>query len=121
MPWQTLANPFDPVGCVYFIFVDRQLVYIGSTTDLNNRLRGHRSRILRGVSYDRITVKYKNCSNYLQLEAAMIRRFKPLRNKLVPRKPYHLGRKHSIKPIRKPLPPIELRLGFAACDYIKLD
>lgn len=73
---------------VYALYVDTQCVYIGSTTNLRERLTGHHHRKTL-AKFGAPSVKYRPTESVLlrQLEAALIKRLTPRLNRRVSRGP----------------------------------
>lgn len=82
------------VACCYCIYINGDLVYIGSTSDLRNRFSGHafghgyaKNFHAPWCDYDlpvEIILKYKPSSKYgdwLMIEARLIRKIRPVFNK----------------------------------------
>jgi excinuclease UvrABC nuclease subunit len=85
-------SPFGPpadagVYCIYNVNVDdkhKTLLYIGSSNNIARRLMdmAHPYRVLMAkTAYPNvISVKFKECNNYLELEKRLIRRLRPSYN-----------------------------------------
>lgn len=82
------------VACCYCIYINDDLVYIGSTNDLRNRFSGHSFRHGYAKNYHtpwcdynlpiKIMIKYKPSLKYgdwLMIEARLIRKIRPVFNK----------------------------------------
>lgn len=96
--WQRMwhrSNPVAPPQCpaapgCYVIYLDRQIIYIGQSENLWNRIRKYEIRLV-GDRYvtpwgigDRVEMKYKLSSRYgdwLMREVRLIRRLQPRGNK----------------------------------------
>lgn len=92
------------VSCVYVIYIDDKLVYIGSTYNLRNRYCGNEIRYgfaknihTRWGSFNddtKITLKYKPIKRFgfwLALEARLIRKLQPIFNKKLKKAIIHHG------------------------------
>jgi predicted GIY-YIG superfamily endonuclease len=66
--------------------VDRELIYIGQTSSLDDRIRTHSAKLLNGIDRDRILVKYlriEDESERYEFENELIRKYRPTANKLI--------------------------------------
>lgn len=92
------------ISCVYAMYFNNKLVYIGSTKDLKNRYCGQEIRYGYGKNiktrwgdFDldtKITLKYKPIKRYgfwLMLEAKLIRKLQPIFNKKLKKAIIHHG------------------------------
>ncbi len=69
-------QPLEPV--IYFLVKDSHIVYVGSTTELANRLKGHREK-----DFDRVFfLKISSLKDLRALEHELIRALNPPLNKL---------------------------------------
>jgi hypothetical protein len=87
--WQTLPRPipYSHEGCVYAIYVDGGLEYIGQTTNLTHRISTHRSpaSIWRGKN---ISVKVsfnRKYGEHAMRELRLIAKLNPPLNKVMGR------------------------------------
>jgi excinuclease UvrABC nuclease subunit len=93
---------FPVVSCVYAFYINNNLVYIGSTSNLRIRMSGYRFKEVDGKIItpwrkrieigSKIELKYKCSKKYgywLMLEARMIRRLQPLYNIHLKKGTYH--------------------------------
>ncbi len=112
MPW----TDYSPKSCVYIIFVDDRIHYIGQTSSLESRMEAHRSYALHGIDSARIRVKYKIVQDVdarLKLEARLLRRYRPKANKLIP-----VDKRKILT--KKTLPIVTREMVWPKEDWIKL-
>ena len=103
MTWESfdlMHDKLPPVACVYAVYFDSDLVYIGSSVDVRNRFSEHKFRHGYGKNiitpwtdvpnYTRITLKIKRSKrrgDWAMDEIRLIYRLRPTFNR------HHTGRK----------------------------
>lgn len=69
-----------PKNLVYFLIYESNVVYVGSTTCLNQRIKSHRRDLNK--MFDRVLyLEFKSRDQMIEKESQFIRKFKPIYNK----------------------------------------
>lgn len=81
----------QPKPCVYAVYADGQLIYIGQTVDLRNRMSEHRIMYSHSGNiqspwglFDSVTLKVswsRHYGDFAMRELRLIRRLRPLANR----------------------------------------
>lgn len=97
---ETLSNP-----CIYFLFKDSNLIYVGKSIQLHVRVSTHR----KDKEFTHYSYIYCKKENMDDLELFFIMTYLPLENKSIPSNNYFISQSHAYR-----------RLGMYAVDFKKL-